>query len=124
MPPDPAHRLPYEKQLLETLAACVVGAVIRASRVEMQDTGQGSQIHDFDIVDEGGLTRHVEVTTAMDSSQNESLAAILQRSAALLAQAHPRIPHLIPACTIPYSSCSGEPDRASKRIGGTGCHRT
>ena len=43
-------RLPYQKNVLETLATVVVAAIVDASNVEMRDVGQGVQIHDFDVV--------------------------------------------------------------------------
>lgn len=87
MPSNPQAQLPYQKNVLEALAAFVAGAIVRASKVEMRDVGQGVQIHDLDVVDSTGLTRPFEVTMATDRTQVESLAATAQRRDALSALA-------------------------------------
>jgi hypothetical protein len=87
VPSTPQAQLPYQKNVLEALAAFVVTPIVGASKVEMRDVGQGVQIHDFDVVDGAGLTRPFEVTMATDRTQVESLAATAQRRTALSAMA-------------------------------------
>jgi hypothetical protein len=73
-----AAALPYQKNVLEALAAVVVGTIVNASQLDMRDAGHGVQVHDFDVVDQAGLTRPFEVTTALDQAQIQSLAATQQ----------------------------------------------
>jgi hypothetical protein len=84
VPLNAADRLPYDKRLLEDLAARVVGTVMNAPAIIRRDRGQRAQVHDFDVIDNGRDACPVEVTMVTNNVQLRRRAAIRQYQARFL----------------------------------------